>query len=298
MKVHLYSGSLRALAVTGLFTCICGVMSLPAAAQQGQANTKTQASAAKGAKASTPKTADERPDLNGIWLPPAGPGGGGPNFSKINGKVVNGNAKDLPPVDPDDPNDNIGGTIRGAKAFSDSAHRESPTYKPEFRAKVDDLDYHSNQLDPAFNCVERGVPRMGAPQQIIQFPDKVVLLYGGAMHFRMVPIDKPHRTDLDPSLDGDSVAHWDGNTLVVDTNNFDDLQWLGSSGLFHTVDMHVIERFTRDGNTLTYQVTVEDSVFAQPWVRTRKLQLSKQALVQEAPCLNMDSEHLVNFDHD
>jgi len=121
------------------------------------------------------------------------------------------------------------------------------------------------------------------------------------MNFRLVPIDKPHNTDADPSLMGDSVAHWDGNTLVVDVTNFDDLQWLGSSGWFHTAGMHVIERLTRDGDILTYQVTVEDSVLAEPWVRTRKLKVSTDpanALAEEGPCLEKDASHLVNFDHD
>jgi hypothetical protein len=131
----------------------------------------------------------------------------------------------------------------------------------------------------------------------------VIFLYGGTMNFRLVPIDKPHHTDADPSLMGDSVAHWDGNTLVVDVNNFDDMQWLGSSGWFHTADMHVIERFTRDGNLLTYQVTVEDpSIFTEPWVRGRKLKLSgdpdADALAEEGPCLEKDASHLVNHDHD
>jgi hypothetical protein len=168
--------------------------------------------------------------------------------------------------------------------------------------KVKYLDHNSSLLYPGFYCVAPGVPGIGAPQQIVQFPDRFIFLYGGRMTFRQIPLDKPHRTDVDRSLMGDSVAHWEGNMLVVDVTNFDDLQWLGSSGWFHTTEMHVIEKLTRDGDFLTYQVTVEDpKVFAEPWVRRRRLKVSTKAedeLVEEGPCVEKDASHLVNHDHD
>jgi hypothetical protein len=98
------------------------------------------------------------------------------------------------------------------------------------------------------------------------------------------------------------VAHWEGNTLVVDATGFNDDTWLGSDGWFHSEAMHVVERFTRDGDTLRYEVTVEDpEVFTQPWVRgprTLRLNTNPADEVYDAPyCEGVDADHIVNHDH-
>jgi hypothetical protein len=297
MRLH-FIGKGVAIA-TGII--LFGLVSSLAAAKE-PVDPASQSSTAKKETA-TAGVASGHPDLTGIWVP-AGQGAGIVYTKQGNTTTesIGGKANAPAPSNPNDPNDDLG-RLRAAKYFSDNAQANPPHYKPEFQAKVAYLDHNSSMLYPAFYCVPRGVPSMGAPQQIIQFPDKVILLYGGTMNFRLVPIDKPHRTDADPSLMGDSVARWDGNTLVVDVNNFDDMQWLGSSGWFHTADMHVIERFTRDGDVLTYQVTVEDpSIFTEPWVRARRMKVSTDptadALTEEGPCLEKDASHLVNHDHD
>src|SRR5262249_1534020 len=60
---------------------------------------------------------------------------------------------------------------------------------------------------------------------------------------------------------------WDGDTLVLDSLGFTDLTWLGRGGLFHSDQMHVVERFTRQGDALLYDVMVEDSeVLVEPWI--------------------------------
>lgn len=284
----------------GVGIVLFGFVSSPAIGE-GTAGSTGQASR----ESATPHaaSASSHPDLTGIWLP-AGQGAGIVYTKKgnVTTESIGGKANAPAPSNPNDPNDDLG-RLRAAKYFSDNAQANPPHYKPEFQAKVAYLDHNSSMMYPAFYCVPRGVPGIGAPQQIVQFPDKVIFLYGGTMNFRLIPIDKPHRTDADPSLMGDSVAHWEGNTLVVDVNNFDDMQWLGSSGWFHTADMHVIERFTREGNLLTYQVTVEDpSIFTEPWVRARRMKISTDptadALTEEGPCLEKDASHLVNHDHD
>jgi hypothetical protein len=66
---------------------------------------------------------------------------------------------------------------------------------------------------------------------------------------------------------GDTVGHWDGDTLVLDSVAFTDTTWLGRGGFFHSDQMHVIERFKREGDALLYDVTVEDpEVLAEPYV--------------------------------
>ena len=66
---------------------------------------------------------------------------------------------------------------------------------------------------------------------------------------------------------GDSRAHWDGDTLVVDVADFNDETWLDRAGNFHSDALHVVERWTLlDANTLEYRATIEDpKVFTRPW---------------------------------
>jgi hypothetical protein len=65
---------------------------------------------------------------------------------------------------------------------------------------------------------------------------------------------------------------WEGDTLVVDTNNFNDQTWLGWPGYFHSDELRVVEKLTRTGNTITYEVIVEDSkVLQRPWVWTPRM---------------------------
>jgi hypothetical protein len=58
---------------------------------------------------------------------------------------------------------------------------------------------------------------------------------------------------------GDSIGHWDGDVLVIDTTNLNDLTWLDAVGHLHSDAIHVVERFTPvDANTIRYEATVED----------------------------------------
>ena len=93
--------------------------------------------------------------------------------------------------------------------------------------------------------------------------------------FRLIPTDgRAHRTDVDPSYFGDSVGHWEGDTLVVDVTHLNDETCLTNgpgnqtgSGYFHSDAMHVVERYTRKGDTLRWEATVEDpTVLTKGWV--------------------------------
>jgi hypothetical protein len=72
------------------------------------------------------------------------------------------------------------------------------------------------------------------------------------------------------------VGRWEGDTLVLDAVAFIDTTWLGRGGFFHSDRMHVVEKFTRQGDVLLYDVTVEDpEVLVEPWVLpTRKVRLN------------------------
>ena len=103
--------------------------------------------------------------------------------------------------------------------------------------------------------------------QIVQTPQTVVMLFEVFHVFRVIPINAKHPDDLEPSYMGDSVGHWEGDTLVVDVTSFNDKTWLGPTGTFHSEALHVTERYTRvDYNTINYDVTMEDpNVFTKPW---------------------------------
>ena len=63
------------------------------------------------------------------------------------------------------------------------------------------------------------------------------------------------------------MGRWEGDTLVIDSIAFIDTTWMGRGGFFHSDRMHVVERFTRQGDALLYDVTVEDpEVLVEPWV--------------------------------
>jgi hypothetical protein len=151
-----------------------------------------------------------------------------------------------------------------------------PEYKPEYWDKVQQLDMWTNKYDPVMTCQPLGIPREGPPRRIYETDKDVTFIYeggdagGGYGEYRIIPTDgRPHAKgeDQDYTYLGDTVGHWEGDTLVLDAIGFTDATWLGRGGLFHSGDMHVIERFRREGDALLYDVTVEDpDVFVKPWV--------------------------------
>jgi len=130
-------------------------------------------------------------------------------------------------------------------------------------------------------CITRGVPGGMFPAgynnayQIIQTPGQVVIVSEMIHDVRVIPIDvSPHPPANVRLWDGDSRGHWEGNTLVVDTANFNDKGWIATSaatgrvkGIMQTEALHLVERFTRtDADTLSYEVTVEDpNMYTRPW---------------------------------
>jgi hypothetical protein len=103
--------------------------------------------------------------------------------------------------------------------------------------------------DPMARCLSPGVPRtttMGLfPMQIVQTPTQVVMLFEVFHVFRVIPINAKHPDDLESSYMGDSVGHWEGDTLVVDVTGFNDETWLAGTGTLHSDQLHVVERFKR-----------------------------------------------------
>jgi hypothetical protein len=251
-------------------------------------------SAAQAPAPATPRTADGKVDLNGIWgvapLPPAAKPGQSVRW-----------LLPLKGVNPE--GDDVFKGLDRIQVNNRAAAPNKPEYKPELLAKVKDFSDRQGVLDPAFYCKPQGVPRMGPPTQIVQTPGQVVFLYSASNLFRIIPTDgRPHRADADPSYMGDAIGRFDGDTLVVDVTNFNDDTWLASDGYFHTEKMHVIERLTRKGDVISYTATVEDpDVLAKPWTTTprdlRRSTNASDALLEAPPCVEHDAPHIVTLDH-
>ena len=137
----------------------------------------------------------------------------------------------------------------------------------------------------------------------MQTPREVVVLYDdlNGNFFRLIPIDgRPHREGIVRSAHGDSVGHWEGDTLVIDVRNLSGETWLGDNGLFHTEDLRETERLRREGNTLTWQAIVEDpAVLVEPWtVNPRTLTLRTDDEIEEAAfCQDRDQLNMQDLSH-
>jgi len=212
----------------------------------------------------TPRMGDH-PDLSGNW-----------SWNDWIGNYMTGGGRRCAPTQPSDCNRQINQTY-DFELYSPSrfGNLGRPIYKPQYWDKVQELDMWTNKNDPVMTCQPLGVPREGPPRRIYQTAKDVTFLYtggdagGGYGEYRVIPTDNrkhdPNRQDT--SYLGYTVGRWEGDTLVLDSINFVDTTWLGRGGFFHSDKMHVIERFTRQGDALLYDVTVEDpEVLAEPYV--------------------------------
>jgi hypothetical protein len=254
----------------------------------------------------TPRTADGHPDLNGIWSGRGGGGGAaGAGEKEDPGKVVALLRARTPELDKTAPVGTDANYAYGIVNFErDSGIMQRmdpnrPLYKPEYWEKVRQLDFDGNAQDPAFRCLPEGVPRMGAPGKIIQTPKEITFLYGLRMT-RVIPTDgrpQPPVSEWIGLWNGRSVGRWEGDTLVIETVDFNDETWLAWPGWFHSIDMKVTERIRREGNSLIWQATVEDPVLQKPWItnpRTVRLNPNPNAeLEEDLPCFERDLPNMV-----
>ena len=279
----------RAIRWTVLTACLAAALALIPAAVQAQSNGQT----------ATPRLANGKPDLTGTW---GGGAGGGAQADAEGNLVVLNRSRGCHPgmkictAPVNQSNDST---------FAARFDANRPLYKPEYWAKVRDLDFNSNTVAPYFKCQPAGIPRMGPPVKILATNDEVVFLYAqqGASpsDYRIIPTDgRPHDPIRSEDLlfYGHAVGRWEGDTLVVDAVAFNDITWLAQGGYFHSDEMRVVERFRRDGNQLHYQATVIDpQVLVEPWVmnaRVLNLNTNKNAYIPEQnPCEERDLEHMV-----
>lgn len=125
--------------------------------------------------------------------------------------------------------------------------------------------------DPRLRCWTLGTPRgiyYPEPFQILQRAQDLTVIFEFGHSVRTINTNgTEHPAEKNQFWLGDSRAHWDGDTLVVDVTDFEDETWLDRAGDFHSENMHVVERWKLlDANTIDYQATIEDpNLFSRPW---------------------------------
>jgi len=224
---------------------------------------------------SIPRASNGKPDLTGVWQGGSERPG---SWDEANtGLGVGGTGRD--PSAPAAPSSN-----------DRPAGREGAPYQPWAAQKVLESFNRRGIDDPTALCLPSGIPRIVMlglfPQQIIQTPQQVVMLYEYMNVFRVIPLNAKHPDDLIPAYMGNSVGHWEGDTLVVDVIGFNDKTWLSGTGTLHSDALHITERFTRvSKDRINYQVTMEDpKVFTKPWVLNSSLMLREGTRLQEYVC--------------
>jgi len=232
-----------------------------------------------------PRTVDGHPDLTGVWWP--------------------GNDLRVPPLTPTPPAAGRAGgpAPAGRGAPPPRRDRIAEHYNDAAKARAKTF---SDKDDPTLRCQNTAFGTLnvsaynsGLVAQIIQSPKFVVILSETNPTFRIVPTDgRPHRDDQPPSSRGDSVGHWDGDTLVVDTTNYSDRNWMHAEGdvSFHSDAMHVVERYRRiNKDTMEVEATIGDpKVLASPWVVPKQtLRLAPFDQILALDCTGVESAALM-----
>src|SRR6202162_4744578 len=164
--------------------------------------------------------------------------------------------------------------------------------KAQFQAVKSSFGSHEYPLeqtnDPVLRrCYPPGVPRVYMhpfPFQFIQTPGEVVMLFEVDSLRREIYTDgQPHDAALLPLWMGNSIGHWEGDTLVVDTVNFNDKTWLDRIGHPHSDQLHVVERFRRTAHDhLVDDITIDDpKAYTKPWTARLEFKLRPWKLTEQ-----------------
>jgi hypothetical protein len=212
-----------------------------------------------------PRTADGRPDLNGIWQA----------FTTANWDILDHEAQPGPHPEI------LGayGAGPGGQSIVEgnelpyqpwAAEKQKENLKNRMRADsvADATRYDTG--DPELKCYRPGVPRatyMPFPFQIFQAKDQILIVYEFKSAVRTIYMDGKHPEGPGDFWMGWSTGRWEGDTLVVDVKQFNEYTWFDRVGNFHSDEMHVVERYTPvSPYHLRYEATIEDpKVFTRPW---------------------------------
>ena len=241
-----------------------------------------------------PRTSDGKPDLNGIWQA----------LNEANFDLEAHMARPAMALRP-----GPHGPVPAAAVLALGAVGAVPPgvgvveggeipYKPEALAtrKKNQEDWLNR--DPEIKCYLPGVPRatyMPYPFQIVQSPSAMTIAYEYAGAVRNIYLKDPGPALADSWM-GQSVAHWEGETLVVNVTDMNENTWFDRAGNFHSDKLHVVERYTRTSpDIITYEATIEDpNVFTRAWKISMALyrRQEKNAQLLDFKCVEFVEEML------
>jgi hypothetical protein len=266
-------------AIAAAMILIAVAFTAGSSAQGGAPATQGQPAAAGPA----PRTADGHPDLSGVWWP-----GRDLQIRPLG---------DPPPAAPGAPPP--AGRAGGPPRRPTFANLYQPWAQEKAKTLADKDDPSLRCMSTAFGTLNVSLYDVGFVGQIVQTPKFVVMLTETYHGFRIIPIDgRKHRDDVAPSLHGDAVGHWEGDTLVVDRTNFSDANWMSAEGIvsFHSDALHIVERYRRvDANTIEVDATIEDpKVLTGPWkVPTQTMKLAPFDQIMEIACTGVETAPLM-----
>lgn len=224
------------------------------------------------------RTADGKPNLNGIWQA----------NTTANFDLEAHAAKPSPVI--------ALGAVGAIPAGLGVVEGGAIPYKPEALAKKKANAENWLTLDPEVKCFMPGVPRatyMPFPFQIVQTPTTILMAYEFASTSRVINIAAPSEAPVDSWM-GYSSGRWEGETLVVDVKGFNDQSWFDRAGNYHSDALHVVERYTPiSPDALQYEATIEDpNVFTRPWKISLPLyrRIEKNAQLLEFKCVEFVEE--------
>lgn len=227
-----------------------------------------------------PRTADGKPDLNGIW------------------EALNTANWDIRPhAAAQGPVYALGAEFSIPAGIGVIDGDDLP-YLPEAAKKQKENFANRLKLDPEVKCYLPGVPRatyMPYPFQIVQSQKYIMLVYEYAGGVRTIYMDSNQKAPADSWM-GWSNGHWEGDTLVVDVTSMNDQTWFDRAGNFHSDALHVVERYTpRSPETLMYEATIDDpKTFSRPFKISMPLykHIEKNAQILEYKCPEFAEEVL------
>ena len=227
-----------------------------------------------------PRTADGKPNLNGIWQAMNTANWDLQPHSAAAGMLWQAGAAGSEPAGM--------GVVEGG---------EIP-YLPAAVAKKKANFANRLALDPETKCYLPGVPRatyMPFPFQIVQSGQVIMINYEYDGAVRLINIDSKKLSPVDSWM-GWSNGRWEGETLVVDVTGLNADSWFDRAGDFHSNKLHVIERYTpRSADTMSYEATMEDpETFSRPWKISMPLyrHVEKDARLLEFKCVPFTEELL------
>jgi hypothetical protein len=180
----------------------------------------------------------------------------------------------------------------------------NPNLKPWVveRMKKDNAEVLAGKIafTPHSSCAAAGVPGFHLygfqPVYFVQTPKEVVMIFSGDQQVRHVYLNAPHSANPKPSWYGESVGHYEGDTLVVDTIALNDKTFVDNFRTPHTEKLHVVEhlRLIDGGRTMEVNVRVEDpDAFNEPWSWIQRYDRVQEPMHEQVCAEN--NQHLFDY---